>query len=312
MKRLGNISVLNEKIFGGVKLVEFAIKDEKNYALVTSENMTADDLYKALKSLGVEYVNKIPLKKGVVRPCTLYGMVIRVKGVEIDRVRSITMDEECLVEKIREKYETWVEGSSGFAARNHLKIEFDAARKTITNWKLDIWDDKVGEKVKEELEKASNECCIVGKFFGFNISNQMIYFLEKEEIEVDDLSPLQADIEEFEKECKKEHAAAVYKEYGSILEGVEFGPFEKFNLIPDDYVVIWSKRTKNTADSRQGRSHTYAYWAVKKGTKGVVEVTLPEDAPIGKIIGKGGEKIKALAREVGCKYIKIIKSPEQD
>ena len=312
MKKLGTVSILNEKTFGGVRVIEFAINKEKHYTLVTSETMTADDLYNALKSIGVKYINKIPLKKGVVRPGAIHRMTLNVKGMEIDKRKAITMDEECLVEKIRKKYKTWVDGNSGFAARNYLKIEFDATRKTITNWKLDIWDDKVGEKVKEELEKVSDECCVVDKFFGINIGNQMIYFLKNEEIEVDDLSPLQADIEKLKKECEEEHAAAVIKEYGQVLEGVEFGPFEDFDEIPGDYVVVYKRRTKLTADHRQGRSHTYAYWAIKKGTKGVVEVTLPKDAPIGKIIGKGGEKIKALAKEIGCKYIKIIKSPEQD
>ena len=307
MKKLGTVSILNEKTFGGVRVVEFAIKDAKYHAVVTSNVMTEEDLYEALKSLGIEYINKIPLKKGVVRPSVIYREVADVKGVAVDEKPVISMDQECLVKKIKAKYETWVDGRSGFAARNKLLIKYEPEKRKIINYEFVASRDGLKKIIKDELEKVSDECCVLEKFFEIKLEGMTIYFLKKEEIEVEDFSSLQADIEKFKEECERELAEAVYKEYGQVLEGVEFGPFKDFNRIPDDYVVIWSKRTKLTADHRQNRSHTYAYWAVKKGTKGVVEVRLPEDAPIGKIIGKGGENIKELAKEVGCKIIKIKK-----
>jgi len=308
MKKLGTVEITNERVFGGVKVIEFLVKDAKHYALITSSAMTEDDLYEALKSLGVEYINKIPLKKGVVYPDIYYPYIIRYRGTAVDKKPVISMDQECLVKKIKEKYKTEVSGNSGFAARNRLRIKFNAKKKKIINYKLDSSWSGFKRKIEEELEKVSDECCIVEKFFEVKLEGMGIYFLEKEEIEAEDYSPLQADIEKFKEECKKELAEAVFQKYGPVLEGVEFGPFEEFDEFPyDDYVVIYKKRTKLTADHRQNRTHTYAYWAVKKGTKGVVEVTLPDDAPIGKIIGKGGEKIKALAKEIGCRYIKIKK-----
>ena len=258
----------------------------------TEENeIRSRKLEKILKNkLGIEILNFIPDYEIDLD----FNGCIDLLGTPVNESPVITGDEECLIEKLKEKeIEYRIEGNSGFAARNRVVItdpRYQGDKNLIKSWVLTSDVDPYSELGKLFI-RDNDQYPYVG------------YSLKKVEKEMLDYTKLQNLTKNIKEKCEKEYERAVVAKYGDILNGVEFGPYEEFNRLPKGYIVIYAVRTKCTADYRQNRSHTYRVWAVRKGTKGIVELNGIPDKEKGKIIGKGGRRIKEACKLIGCKKI---------
>ena len=296
--------IIETRKFNGVELKVVEFRGEA-YNFVTvkqhSNNKYENSIKDILKYFGAEYLANIPLDEIRIS----IDSYIRVNGgKEITKPIKVAMNNECLVEKIKSAFNTSVDGRSGFDARNYLLIDEDPVKEKIVTAKIGRNCDRFKE-IERYLEKYYDSVYWVENFFGVDYYDDLVLLVSVEEKEVESYHHINKKIDEMARECEKEFSDKVRAKYGDIIEGVEFGPFEEFEKLPNDYIEVYSERTKLTEDSRQGRTHTYAIWAVKKGVKGVVSIKLPTDAKVGKVIGRGGERIKRLAVEIGCKFIKL-------
>ena len=291
-----NIKILNIIDENSVVYVNAVINDEEKKVVLIydneNEDVVASKLEELLKNrLGIEFFYCAPNYKFYFttswRPHT--------KGIPINESPYIKGDEECVIEKLKEKgVEHHIEGRSGFSCRNSVVIDdpvYEPKKKLITNWSWEsdyTLEDQLGPLVeKKERDKYP----------------QYALLLREEQIEITDYSSLQTLLRNIKEECGEEYEKTVAGTYGDIINGVEIGPYEKFDKLPDSYIEVFSIRTKCTEDYRQGYSHTYKIWAIRKGTEGVVTLTNIPDEYKGKIIGKGGKKIKEKCKEIGCKKI---------
>jgi len=212
-------------------------------------------------------------------------IILRLDGMVVNKQFPVTMDRECLVKKIKSKFQTSVKGRSGFARRNNLIIE-----KEIEAKKVKVVDLKINFEFElDEIRRAHGAI--------------NYYILETNEKEIEDWEEVNKTILDLKRECKEEYEEAVVAKYGDVINGVEFGPYEEFDHVPSSYYNVFRIRTRCTEDYRRGFSHTYRVWAVRKGFKGVVILNNIPDEEKGKIIGKGGSKIKEKCKEIGCKKI---------
>jgi len=211
--------------------------------------------------------------------------IIHLDGMVINKQIPVTMDRECLVKKIKSKFQTSVKGRSGFARRNNLVIEEKIVKK-----KIEIVNLKINFEFElDEIRRAHGA---------------INYFIIETAVkEIEDWEEVNKTILGFERECEKEYESAIVAKYGDVIDGVEFGPYEEFDHVPSSYYNIFRIRTKCTEDYRRGYSHTYRVWAVRRGTEGIVELNGIPDEYKGKVIGRGGRKIKEKCKEIGCKKI---------
>jgi len=290
------IKILDKTDLGSVVYVNAVINDEEKKVVLIYDNEKTDTvafkLEELLKNrLEIEFFYCIPNYKFYFttswRP--------HVKGMTINDSPVIRENEECIIEKLEEKgVEYHIDGRSGFSSRNTVVIDdpaYEPKKRLITNWGWEsdyTLEDQLGPLVEKE---------------GRDKYPQYVLLLKEEKIEITDYSDLQTLIKDIREECEEEYERTVAGTYGNIINGVEFGPYEKFDKLPNNYIEIFSIRTKCTADYRQNHTHTYRVWAVRKGTKGVVVLNNIPDEEKGKIIGKGGVKIKEACRLIGCKKI---------
>ena len=291
-----DIKILNKVDLNSVVYVKAIIdgKEEKVVLVYDSERLdvVASKLEKLLKdTLRIQFFYCTPNYKFYFttswRPHT--------KGISINEPPYIKGDEECVIEKLKEKgVEHHIEGRSGFSCRNSVVIDdpvYEPKKRLITNWSWEsdyVLEDQLGPLVEKE---------------GRDKYPQYALLLKEEQIEITDYSSLQTLLRNIKEECGEEYEKTVAGTYGDIINGVEIGPYEKFDKLPNNYIEVFSIRTKCTEDYRQGYSHTYKIWAIRKGTEGVVTLTGIPDKEKGKIIGKGGARIKKVCKLIGCKKI---------
>ena len=296
--------IIETRKFNGVELKVVEFRGE-TYNFITVKQHSGSKHERAIKDVlkyfGAEYLANIPLSDIKIS----IDSYIRISGgQEITKVKKVSMANECLVEKIKSAFNTSVDGRSGFDARNYLLIDEEPVKEKIVTAKIGRNCDRFKE-IESYLEKYYDSVYWVEEFFKVDYYDDLVLLVSVEEKEVESFRLYNEKIAEMARECEKEFSDKVSQKYGNVIEGVEFGPFEEFEKLPNDYIEVYSERTKLTEDSRQGRTHTFKIWAVKKGVSGVVSIKLPTDAKVGKIIGRGGERIKRLASEIGCKFIKL-------
>ena len=291
-----DIKILNKIDLNSVVYVSASIdgKEEKIILIYDNEpeDIIATKIEKILKdTLGIEYFYR----------SYDYGFYFttswrpHLKGTLINKVPDIRENNECLIKKLEEKgISYYIDGKSGFTSRNRVIIDdqkYQPKKIKIKSWEWESdWDvrDTVGPLVKKEGRDTYPK-------YGFRLMSK--------EMEVDSYKNLQTLIRAINNGCEKEYEKTVAAKYGNIINGIEFGPYEEFDYIPKNYVEVFSTRTKNTADYRQNHTHTYRIWAVRKGTEGAVTLTGIPDEYKGKIIGRGGKKIKEICKKIGCKKI---------
>jgi len=281
---LGSVVYVKVSIDGVVKDVILLFRTEES-------ELRSKKLKKLLKNkLGIEILNFIPNYDIDID----YNGYVDVEGVTVDELPVITGDEERVIKKLEEKgVKHHIEGRSGFTARNRVVIDdprYQPVKELVKSWVL-VSDIDPYSELGGRFKRDGDRYPYAG------------YSLQQVEKEMLDYRKIQSLVDEIRKECEEEYIRAVAAKYGNVLNGIEFGPYEEFNKLPKGYIVIYAVRTKCTADYRQNRSHTYRVWAVRKGTKGVVVLNNIPDEEKGKIIGKGGVKIKEACRLIGCKKI---------
>jgi len=248
------------------------------------KNDTSEDVVKELTKVA-GYISKGYLGVCRLEKAYIDDRIVHLDGMVVSKQIPVTMDRECLVERLKSKFQTSVKGRSGFAARNNLLIEEKVGKR-----KVKVVDLKINFEFElDEIRRAHGAI--------------NYFIIETSEKEIEDWEEVNKTILDFEKQCEEEYERAVAAKYGDVIDGVEFGPYEEFDHVPSSYIKVFQHRTKCTEDYRRGFSHTYRVWAVRKGTKGVVVLNNIPDKEKGRIIGKGGVKIKEKSKEIGCKKI---------
>jgi len=82
----------------------------------------------------------------------------------------------------------------------------------------------------------------------------------------------------------------------------------EFNDLSEDFLVLACFKIANTQNSRQRKTDTYRYILLNKnaGEGNKINISIPAEYQ-GKVIGKGGDNIKALSAKLG-KQIYVLKS----
>jgi len=281
---MGSVVYANIVIDGEEKDVIFLFRIEES-------EMRNKKLKELLRNkLGIKMLNFIPDYEIDLD----FNGCIDVLGTPVNESPVITGDEECVIEKLKEKeIEHHIEGNSGFAARNRVVItdpRYQPVKELVKSWILTSDIDPYSE-LGGRFKRDGDQYPYAG------------YSLQQTEKEMLDYRKVQHLIEEIKTECEEKYIRLIIDKYGAVLNGVEFGPYEEFNKLPKGYIIICAVRTKCTADHRQNYTHTYKVWAIRKGTKGIIKLTGIPDEYKGRIIGKGGSRIKEACRLIGCKKI---------
>ena len=289
------VEILNTIDMGSVVYANIVIDGEEKDVIflfrIEESEIRSKKLKKLLKEkIGIEMLNFIPDYEIDLD----FNGCADVLGTPVNESPSITEDEECVVEKLKEKGVKYhVEGRSGFAARNKVVVDdprHQPVEKLLRSWVLvddvDPYSELGGIFKKDDGQYP-----------------YAAYSLQQVEKEMLDYRKVQSLVDEIRKECEEEYVNAVAEKYGNVINGIEFGPYEEFNRLPKGYIVIYAVRTKCTADHRQNYTHTYKVWGIRKGTKGIIKLTGIPDEYKGRIIGKGGSRIKEACKLIGCKKI---------
>lgn len=273
-------------------LVEFKkICEEVNAVAVIDEDTllykTAEEREKVINRNGAYLVSDIPDAYDFYD----YPFLNRIKVPQklyIDKEKVSTYSFSADNVELKDKLESWgyeveKQGGSGFAARNKfvVKVPEDMIHEVKGNiifWGSSYVDEKgVERKRKEELNLFK------GFTFYYNNIGEVIEKAKEAVLEE------QADkvIESLPKDN------VFYIEVGGrgivdhdIMEVVE----KKCGLVP-----VWDKQTK-ISDHRQGITSTYLTAYVRAGANKTFNVKVPEDI-IGKVIGKGGSRIKDISKK---------------
>jgi len=281
---MGSVVYANIVIDGEEKDVIFLFRIEES----EMRNKKFKELLR--NKLGIKMLNFIPDYEIDLD----FNGCVNVFGTPVNESPIITGDEECVIEKLKEKGVKYhIEGNSGFTTRNRVVItdpRYQPVEKLLRSWMLISNIDPYSELGKLFVRDNGQY-----PYVGYSLQQ-----VEKEMLDYTKLQNLTKDIKE---KCEEEYVRLVADKYGDVVDGVEFGPYEEFNKLPKGYIVIYAVRTKCTADYRQNYTHTYRVWAVRKGTKGVVVLNNIPDKEKGRIIGKGGSRIKEACRLIGCKKI---------
>ena len=240
--------------------------------------------------------------------------------VEIKQPISFPGDDEIGKEAIKRvvgnlyKYE----GRSGLAHRNNHTREYippsGGLKKIQTTNTIRV---RVRENLPDYLSKDNKYVVEGWEIFkgveeGYYIvsADDLQFFTNYDEEYVKEINKK---IKEEYKKIKKERAEKLVEQIGlnAVVEcggdtGIEFSQLQEAG-----YVFLVKERIARTQDHRQNRTHTYRAWVVhKKITEGkeVLKLQVPVEFENkkGLIIGKGGQRIKEVAKELGVSKIILL------